>query len=223
MEGADNHSTQRAGPPEPQARGPQSQDQGCSAQRAALRTPHATAREPLSHVRRHGRHNLLQTGRFRHNLLGGRRSHPQTDLQPLPRSERRFVASRTAVSSSSLTSRTIRRHKTETDKMTRPKPTEMLDIPTEMHDPAIAFWPSRASRSICRRSALAAARGPPTSASPPSRGLLVGTRRWATLCHHGHRPLLSMPAGDRALQPLVEREQRPVAELIARTRRREGV
>ena len=131
MEGADNHSTQRAGPPEPQARGPQSQDQGCSAQRAALRTPHATAREPLSHVRRHGRHNLLQTGRFRHNLLGGRRSHPQTDLQPLPRSERRFVASRTAVSSSSLTSRTIRRHKTETDKMTRPKPPEMLDIPSE--------------------------------------------------------------------------------------------
>ena len=41
--------------------------------------------------------------------------------------------------------------------MTRPKPPEMLDIPTEMHDPAIAFWPSRASRSICRRSALAAA------------------------------------------------------------------
>ena len=47
-------------------------------------SPDPPAREPLSHVRRHGRHNLLQTGRFRHNLLGGRRSHPQADLQPLP-------------------------------------------------------------------------------------------------------------------------------------------
>ena len=47
-------------------------------------SPDPPAREPVSHVRRHGRHNLLQTGRFRHNLLGGRRSHPQADLQLLP-------------------------------------------------------------------------------------------------------------------------------------------
>ena len=195
MEGADNHSTQRAGPPEPQAR------------------------EPLSHVRRHGQHNLLQTGRFRHNSLGGRRSHPQADLQPLPLS----TAFRRLSNGGIFVVSHLSNHSKTQDR-------DRQDDKTET--PRNVGYTHRNARPRHRFLALAClaqylqtlrARRRPTSASPPSRGLLVGTRRWATLCHHGHRPLLSMPAGDRALQPLVEREQRPVAELIARTRRREGV